>query len=76
MFYFNFHVSDVGKSNLSKRLTPSEKLRDSLVCFDKSLDKLLTDLIKEHADVEGGDRMETNSEIEDGDNCMAGPSKT
>ena len=46
------------------------------MCFDKSLDKLLTDLIKENADVEGGDRMEANSEKEDGDNCMTGPSKT
>merc|ERR1712176_88884 len=66
-----------GSSSSSKRLTPGEKLRDALVCFEKSLDMLLTDLIKELTNTEETVNTENSeSKTEETDACMAGPSKT
>ena len=78
MFIFNPNVSEVGSSSSSsKRLSPTEKLRDALVCFEKSLDMLLTDLSKEVANTEETrNSVDTESKKEEGDACMAGPSKT
>ena len=48
-----------------------------MVCFEKSLDMLLADLMKEVTNREEGvkpEEAETKKE-EDGDVCMAGPSK-
>ena len=48
-----------------------------MVCFEKSLDMLLNDLSKEVADtVETRNSEDTESNKEEGDACMAGPSKT
>ena len=52
-------------------------MRDALVCFEKSLDMLLTDLIKELTNTEETVNTEnTESKTEEADACMAGPSKT
>jgi len=70
-------AKEVGSSSSSKRLSPTEKLRDALVCFEKSLDMLLTDLSKEVANTEETrNSVDTESKKEEGDACMAGPSKT
>ena len=75
--FSNPNISEGGSSSSSKRLTPSEKLRDALVCFEKSLDMLLTDLIKELTNTEETVNTEnTESKTEEADACMAGPSKT
>ena len=50
--FSNQNISEVGSSSSSKRLSPGEKLRDALICFEKSLDMLLTDLIKEVTNTE------------------------
>ena len=77
MCFSDINFSEGGSSSSSKRLTPSEKLRDALVCFEKSLDMLLTDLSKELANTEETANTEnTESKKEEADACMAGPSKT
>ena len=75
--FSNQNISEVGSSSSSKRLSPGEKLRDALICFEKSLDMLLTDLIKEVTNTEERRNSEdAESKKEEGDACKAGPSKT
>ena len=52
-------------------------MRDALICFEKSLDMLLTDLIKEVTNTEERRNSEdAESKKEEEDACKAGPSKT
>merc|ERR1712099_168698 len=69
-----------GASNVVlKRSSPTEKLRETLISFDKSLDMLLVDLIKEdtdNAEVDD-DAMDTSiSEDKKCDTSAAGTSQS
>merc|ERR1712029_649458 len=70
-----------GASNVVlKRSSPTEKLRETLISFDKSLDMLLVDLIKEdtdNAEVDDDDAMDTSkSEDKKCDTSAAGTSQS
>ena len=62
--------SSSGQPSSSKRLSPVEKLIETLLCFDKSLDMLLVDIMKEDATDTTQDKKENEN------NCEAGTSKS
>ena len=63
-------TSSSGQASSSKRLSPVEKLIETLLCFDKSLDMLLVDIMKEDATDTTQDKKENEN------NCEAGTSKS
>ena len=72
---FTFSTLDGGSSTGSKRLSPADKLKETLLSFEKSLDMLLVDLGKENLAGDDDEEMEQKTEHLDDDACEAGPSK-
>ena len=72
---FTFSTSDGASSTVSKRLSPADKLKETLLSFEKSLDMLLVDLGKENLAGDDDEEMEQKTEHLDDDACEAGPSK-
>ena len=62
--------SSSGQVSSSRRLSPTEKLIETLLCFDKSLDLLLVDIMKEDTTERSLDSKENEN------NCEAGTSKS
>ena len=71
----SFSTSDGGSSTVSKRLSPADKLKETLLSFEKSLDMLLVDLGKEDLAGDDDEEMEQKTEHLEDDACEAGPSK-